>query len=49
MLIAMVISVRQALDYTSTWRALAVCGVGWLVQGIVLYLMLSTLAMPDGA
>ena len=49
MLIAMVISVRQALDYTSTWRALAVCGVGWLVQGLVLYLMLSTLALPDGA
>ena len=48
MLIAMVISVRQALDYTSTWRALAVCGVGWLVQGVVLYLMLSALAMPEG-
>jgi len=48
MLIAMVISVRQALDYTSTWRALAVCGVGWLVQGFVLYFMLSALAMPEG-
>ena len=32
MLVAMVIAVRQALDYTSTWRAVAVCGVGWLVQ-----------------
>lgn len=29
MLAAMVVAVRQALDYTSTWRALAVCGLGW--------------------
>lgn len=31
MLVAMVIAVRQALDYTSTWRAVGVCVVGWLV------------------
>ena len=30
MLVAMVIAVRQALDYTSTWRAAAVCIVAWL-------------------
>lgn len=30
MLAAMIVAVRQALDYTSTWRAVAVCGVGWL-------------------
>ena len=29
MLAAMVIAVRQALDYTSTGRAIAVCGFGW--------------------
>jgi hypothetical protein len=29
MLAAMVVAVRQALDYDSTWRALAVCGLGW--------------------
>lgn len=29
MLAAMVVGVRQALDYTSTARALAVCAVGW--------------------
>ena len=29
MLAAMVVAVRQALDYTSTVRAIAVCGVGW--------------------
>jgi hypothetical protein len=31
MLIAMVIAVRQALDYKSTWRAVGVCFIGWLV------------------
>lgn len=31
MLAAMVIAVRQALDYTSTGRAIAVCGVGWVL------------------
>lgn len=31
MLAAMVVAVRQALDYTSTGRALAVCLVGFLV------------------
>jgi hypothetical protein len=32
MLAAMVIAVRQALDYKSTWRAVGVCLIGWLVQ-----------------
>lgn len=36
MLVAMIIAVRQALDYTSTWRAVGVCLIGWVVQGIVL-------------
>jgi hypothetical protein len=29
MLVAMVVAVRQALDYTSTARAVAVCLIGW--------------------
>jgi hypothetical protein len=29
MLVAMVVAVRQALDYTSTVRAIAVCLLGW--------------------
>ncbi len=29
MLAAMVVAVRQALDYDSTGRAIAVCGLGW--------------------
>jgi hypothetical protein len=32
MLVAMVIAVRQALDYTSTGRAIGVCVIGWAVQ-----------------
>lgn len=36
MLVAMVIAVRQALDYTSTWRAVGVCAIGWVIQTIVL-------------
>jgi hypothetical protein len=36
MLVAMVIAVRQALDYKSTWRAVGVCLVGWIIQTIVL-------------
>ena len=31
MLAAMVVAVRQALDYTSTGRAIAVCVIGWLL------------------
>ena len=31
MLASMVVAVRQALDYTSTWRAVGVCVVGWIV------------------
>ena len=36
MLVAMVIAVRQALDYTSTLRAVGVCLLGWIVQAIIL-------------
>jgi hypothetical protein len=36
MLVAMVIAVRQALDYTSTLRSVGVCVIGWLVQAVIL-------------
>lgn len=36
MLVSMIIAVRQALDYRSTWRAVGVCLIGWVIQGIVL-------------
>ena len=41
MLVAMVIAVRQALDYQSTWRAVGVCAIGWVIQVAVLMLFLS--------
>ena len=40
MLAAMVIAVRQALDYRSTFRAVGVCLIGWVVQIIVLMLLM---------
>ena len=43
MLVAMIIAVRQALDYTSTWRAVGVCMVGWIVQAVILVVLMSLL------
>ena len=37
MLIAMVIAVRQALDYKSTGRAVGVCLIGWIIQFIIFF------------
>jgi len=42
-LMAMVIAVRQALDYESTWRAVGVCVIGWIVQTILLVLLFTFL------
>ena len=39
MLVAMVVAVRQALDYTSTWRAIAVVLIGFIP-----YLLLMSIA-----
>ena len=48
MLVAMVIAVRQALDYESTSRAVGVCVIGWivqlLIQLLILVLLVSVLA-----
>jgi len=49
MLVAMVIAVRQALDYTSTGRALAVCAIGWLIQAGVLLAIFAAVGGPDAA
>ncbi len=43
MLVAMVIAVRQALDYTSTLRAVGVCVIGWIVQTLILVLLFALL------
>ena len=39
MLVAMVIAVRQALDYESTLRALGVCMIGWIIQTLIFVLL----------
>lgn len=39
MLAAMVIAVRQALDYRTTGRALGVCALGWLIQLVFVLLL----------
>ena len=44
MLVAMVIAVRQALDYESTSRAVGVCAIGWIVQLLILVLLVSVFA-----
>lgn len=41
MLVAMVIAVRQALDYTSTLRAVGVCMIGWIIQALLFLLLFS--------
>jgi hypothetical protein len=46
MLVAMIIAVRQALDYTSTRRAIAVCGVGW-VLALAFAVLFGTLFGPQ--
>jgi len=43
MLVAMVIAVRQALDYNSTLRAVGVCVIGWIIQTVILVLLFSIL------
>ena len=46
MLVAMVIAVRQALDYQSTWRAIGVCVIGWVVQALILMAAVSIFGSP---
>jgi len=43
MLVAMIIAVRQALDYSSTLRAIGVCAIGWIVQIVMFVLLFSIL------
>jgi len=41
MLVAMVIAVRQALDYQSTWRAIGVCIIGFIIYFVIFALIFS--------
>jgi hypothetical protein len=38
-LVAVVVAVRQALDYRSTGRAVGVCLIGWIVQIVIFALL----------
>ncbi len=46
MLVAFVIAVRQALDYSSTWRAIGVCVIGWVIQALILAVAVSMFGLP---
>ncbi len=47
MLVAMVVAVRQALDYRSTARAVAVCVIGWVLQTLILTVAFALFGRPD--
>ena len=47
MLAAMVVGVRQALDYSSTWRAMGVCVIGWIIL-IVVQVTVFAMVGPTG-
>ena len=46
MLVAMVIAVRQALDYSNTFRAVGVCLIGWVVQVLIIVFFFYILGEP---
>jgi len=46
MLVAMVVAVKQALDYRGTLRAVGVCLVGWLVQALIFFILFSIFGGP---
>jgi len=48
MLAAMVIAVKQALDYSSTLRAIGVCLIGWVIQAAIFALLFSILGPGAG-
>lgn len=47
-LIAMIVAVRQALDYDSTLRAVLVCLIGWVVQVLIILVPLTLLGIAIG-
>lgn len=49
MLAAMVVAVRQALDYSSTGRAVGVCLIGWVVLILVQVAVLAIVGPPAPA
>ena len=45
LLVAMVVAVRQALDYSSTFRAVGVCLVGWVLSTVIGLVLLRFVAL----
>jgi hypothetical protein len=46
MLIAMVVAVRQALDYRTSWRAVGVCLIGWVIQAALMAIVFALFGAP---
>ena len=42
MLLSVVVAVRQALDYSGTGRAVAVCILGWVIHGLLFFAFVFT-------
>ena len=49
MLVAMVIAIKQALDYESTLRAVGVCVIGWVIQLLILTVVFALFGGIPGA
>ncbi|MCH7949162.1 MAG: YIP1 family protein [Candidatus Dadabacteria bacterium] len=47
MLVAMIIAVRQALDYKSTWRAIGVCVIAFFISLVISWFVFSVLGIPN--
>ncbi len=47
MLVAMVIAVRQALDYKSTWRAIGVCAIGFVIYLVFIAFIFTLIGPPN--
>ncbi|MCI0481464.1 MAG: YIP1 family protein, partial [Candidatus Dadabacteria bacterium] len=45
MLVAMIIAVRQALDFKSTWRAVGVCLIGFIIYFVIMYFILTIIGI----
>jgi hypothetical protein len=48
LLVAMVVAVRQALDYRSTGRAVAVVIIGWLINAVIAVFALTLAGIAGG-
>ncbi len=49
MLVAMIIAVKQALDYKSILRAVGVCVIGWIIQILIFAFLFGMLGGPKPA